>query len=498
VIGGTLARAAATGVAAATAIVLLAVPAVAETDVPPAAAQRPAAAAAAPLPSGGVVTPIGKVGSFGGPDRLLLDEPVIDAVATASGRGYYLLAEDGGVFTYGDATFLGSTGGRALFAPVRAFTATPDGRGYYFVAEDGGVFSFGAAPFYGSLPAQIPLDQLVAPVIGMVPTSTKGGYWLVAEDGGVFTYGDAPFLGSLGGQVRDIPIVGMAGSAGNRGYWLIDEWGQVFPFGDAGFFGFRIDSIDRVADLHGTPTGKGYWVLRRSGKVEAYGDAVDDAGRWGLGSTFTVGFPFEPGVAPVAVAADPGRNGIWIVHTGDYRVARGVESGAHSFIDGPPSDPTRWNPCVPIGWYYDPAGEPFGAQPRVAQAFQYLAEATGLVFQYRGTVSTQRGNVIDGAIIVHWESLGGPAGLAGPRVAIRNGRVQHVAGEVMLDPASPVRDHWYGPGWGIVMVHEIAHAIGLAHVPDRTQVMFPVAGMWRFGDGDLEGLRRLGAASGCL
>jgi hypothetical protein len=48
------------------------------------------------------------------------------------------------------------------------------------------------------------------------------------------------------------------------------------------------------------------------------------------------------------------------------------------------------------------------------------------------------------------------------------------------------------------MVHEIAHVIGLAHVPDRNEVMFPVAGMWRLGDGDLEGLRRLGAASGCL
>jgi hypothetical protein len=29
--------------------------------------------------------------------------------------------------------------------------ATPDGRGYWFVATDGGLFTFGDAHFYGSL-----------------------------------------------------------------------------------------------------------------------------------------------------------------------------------------------------------------------------------------------------------------------------------------------------------------------------------------------------------
>ncbi len=28
--------------------------------------------------------------------------------------------------------------------------ATPDGRGYWLVASDGGIFTFGDAPFYGS------------------------------------------------------------------------------------------------------------------------------------------------------------------------------------------------------------------------------------------------------------------------------------------------------------------------------------------------------------
>jgi hypothetical protein len=39
-------------------------------------------------------------------------------VATASGRGYYLVAADGGIFSFGDARFAGSMGGRPLNAPV--------------------------------------------------------------------------------------------------------------------------------------------------------------------------------------------------------------------------------------------------------------------------------------------------------------------------------------------------------------------------------------------
>ena len=41
--------------------------------------------------------------------------------ATASGEGYRLVAADGGIFTFGDATFIGSTGGTALPAPVIGF-----------------------------------------------------------------------------------------------------------------------------------------------------------------------------------------------------------------------------------------------------------------------------------------------------------------------------------------------------------------------------------------
>jgi hypothetical protein len=69
---------------------------------------------------------------------------------TKTGKGYYLVFADGGVFTFGDAVFFGSMGDEELNAPVVSAAGTPSGDGYWLVAADGGVFCFGDANFYGS------------------------------------------------------------------------------------------------------------------------------------------------------------------------------------------------------------------------------------------------------------------------------------------------------------------------------------------------------------
>jgi hypothetical protein len=145
--------------------------------------------------------------------------------------GYWLVASDGGVFTFGGAGFFGSTGAMHLNRPIVGMAATPDGRGYWLVASDGGVFTFGDAGFFGSTGAM----HLNAPVVGMAASPTGAGYWLVAADGGVFTFGDPGFAGSVGGAPLAAPVVGMA--AHGRSYWLVGADGQVFPFGGAGSFG---------------------------------------------------------------------------------------------------------------------------------------------------------------------------------------------------------------------------------------------------------------------
>ncbi len=63
--------------------------------------------------------------------------------------------------------------------------ATPDGNGYWLVASDGGVFTFGSASFYGALGAM----HLDSPIVGMAAMPDGGGYWLVASDSSMFTFG---------------------------------------------------------------------------------------------------------------------------------------------------------------------------------------------------------------------------------------------------------------------------------------------------------------------
>ena len=138
--------------------------------------------------------------------------PLVGAAATSDGGGYWEVASDGGIFSFGDAAFHGSMGGRPLNAPIVGMAATSDGGGYWEVASDGGIFSFGDAAFHGSMGGR-PLN---APIVGMAATSDGGGYWEVASDGGIFSFGDAAFHGSMGGRPLNAPIVGMAATSGRR------------------------------------------------------------------------------------------------------------------------------------------------------------------------------------------------------------------------------------------------------------------------------------------
>ncbi len=86
--------------------------------------------------------------------------------------------------------------GHHLNARVVGMAMTPDGNGYWLVAADGGVFTFGDAGFFGSMAGQ----HLAGPVVGMAATDGKG-YFLAGSDGGVFTFGDARFTSSAVGIV---------------------------------------------------------------------------------------------------------------------------------------------------------------------------------------------------------------------------------------------------------------------------------------------------------
>ena len=133
---------------------------------------------------------------------------------------------------------------------------------YWVVASDGGIFSFGGAPFYGST-GNIHLNK---PVVGMAATSPTdcGGYWEVASDGGIFDFGNAQFYGSTGNIRLNQPIVGMAATPSGNGYWLVAADGGIFAFGDAGFYGsiggHPPQPADRRHGLHARrPRATGWW-----------------------------------------------------------------------------------------------------------------------------------------------------------------------------------------------------------------------------------------------
>jgi hypothetical protein len=185
--------------------------------------------------------------------------------------GYWEVASDGGIFTFGDASFFGSMGGQPLNKPVVGMASTPDGQGYWEVASDGGIFTFGDAGFFGSKGGQ-PLNK---PVVGMASTPDGKGYWEVASDGGVFTFGDAGFFGSATGHKLTKRVVGMVAAPDGQGYWLTAANGSVFAFGSAKSFGDPSDQVLNapVTSIARTPSGKGYTLAAADGGIFAFGDA---------------------------------------------------------------------------------------------------------------------------------------------------------------------------------------------------------------------------------
>jgi hypothetical protein len=197
-----------------------------------------------------------------------LNAPLVGIASTPGGRGYWLLARDGGIFTYGNARFFGSTGNLRLNKPVVGIASAPKGPGYWLVASDGGIFTFGRARFYGSTGAM----HLNSPIVGMAATRSGRGYWLVAADGGIFTFGDARFYGSAGGTYLNAPVVGMTSTPSGRGYWLATASGRVMHFGDARAVG-NVPTDQPIVGVTRNAKGTGLWLVAATGAVYTTGSA---------------------------------------------------------------------------------------------------------------------------------------------------------------------------------------------------------------------------------
>ncbi len=271
--------------------------------------------------------------------------PIVGMATTPDGGGYWLVASDGGIFSYGNAGFFGSAGSLVLNAPIVGMAATPGGNGYWLVARDGGIFAYGDARFFGSAGSL----ALNAPVVGMAATHDGGGYWLVAADGGIFAYGDARFFGSAGSLALNAPVVGMAATPGGKGYWLVARDGGIFTYGDAMFSG-STGSLALNAPIVGMAAGPGggYWLVARDGGIFSYG-----------GAPYFGSLGGRPPPGPVvAMAATPGGSGYWLAVGSEPLAGKvvgidpghdGLNGSAPAVIDQPVFNGTGYEPCDTTG-----------------------------------------------------------------------------------------------------------------------------------------------------
>ncbi len=216
--------------------------------------------------SAGDVAAFGAATCYGAMTGKHLNQPIVGMAVDRTTGGYWLVAKDGGVFTF-NAPFYGSAGGSPLNQPVVGVAPTLNGTGYYLVASDGGVFTYGDATFAGST-GNIHLNK---PVVGMGLDRATGGYWLVASDGGVFSF-NAPFMGSTGNIHLNKPVMGIAPLSDGSGYRLVASDGGVFDF-NAPFYGSTGNlklNAPVIAGLNNN-SYDGYWLTASDGGVFTFG-----------------------------------------------------------------------------------------------------------------------------------------------------------------------------------------------------------------------------------
>jgi hypothetical protein len=187
--------------------------------------------------------------------------------------------------------------------------------------------------------------------------------------------------------------------------------------------------------------------------------------------------------------------------------------GAFEFLDVQTSDkrtPVAWDPCRPIHYVVNPAGQPADGQQLIADAVARVSRATGLRFVADGPTTEMPGKARDpyqpkrygdrwAPVAIAWsdensepELAGYIAGVTSPHAVVtRDGTVVYISGEVLLD-REQLKDG--GPEAEATVLHELGHLAGLGHVSDRTQIMFSEGspGVTDYGDGDLRGLAALG------
>jgi len=169
----------------------------------------------------------------------------------------------------------------------------------------------------------------------------------------------------------------------------------------------------------------------------------------------------------------------------------------------PTGSPIGWSSCAPIPYQVDFNGAPQTAVQDVATAISDLSAASGYTFTYEGTTSDMPGPVraneamagqVAPLLIAFLNSSSGEErGTGGVEWAgPAGGREKVVYGYAIID-SSVEASPGYGPDAfeGAILLHELGHAMGLAHPPDPNEIMWPTivdGGPRNYEAGDRAGL----------
>ncbi len=215
--------------------------------------------------------------------------------ATADGKGYWLVASDGGVFTFGDAAFHGSAANERIGTSVTGIAPTADGNGYWLVAATSAVLTFGDAVSYGPSPNNPPFP----PTAAIAATPDGKGYWLLEPDS-ISTSFSSPYdpANGAGGLAAVQIAAGQIGPVPDTGafcnpYGPCEEWCALFATWVWNQIGVGIPRYGFVGSIYDWAAGQR--LVQGASTTPAPGDIV----LYGTGPQNTTTSPHTAVVAEV-------------------------------------------------------------------------------------------------------------------------------------------------------------------------------------------------------